>query len=233
MNVTRSIIFDFDGTLAVGHGPVMAYARAVAPHAGDAFAERVEDVLRALDAGQTDYRDGYHVVADLAAGDGVSSGTMNQAYQASRQVLGTHEAPVDAPAGLAALLGELSRRAALHVATNAPAAGVEQVLETWGVRQHFDHVHVSVGKPDGLFPIIERALAEGPVLAIGDIVAFDLQPALDLGADTALVGPAAAASKADVTMRGATLATLRDQLLAWANQPTDTTPSSQRGSTHA
>lgn len=231
--MTRSIIFDFDGTLAVGHGPVMAYARAVAPYANQAFAERVEAELRAFDGGASRYRDGYHVVAELASQDGVSAGTMNQAYLASRAVLGTPEAPVDAPAGLGALLDDLHRHAEIHLATNAPATGVEQVLETWGVRKYFDHVHVGVGKPDGLYPIVERALASGPVLAIGDIVAFDLQPALDLGAETALVGPAATSSDADVTMRGTDLAALRDELLAWAAQPTDTINSSQKGSSNA
>lgn len=32
-----TIIFDFDGTLAVGNGPVLAYAGQVAAVAGDGF----------------------------------------------------------------------------------------------------------------------------------------------------------------------------------------------------
>lgn len=219
MNVTRSIVFDFDGTLAVGNGPVLAYARAVAPSAAPGFVDRVSDELKAFDTGRSAYRDGYHVVAELAERDGVSSGTMNQAYQASREVLGTPDAPVDAPAGLAELIDGLSRYAELHVATNAPRAGVEQVLESWGVRGYFAQVHVNVGKPAGLYPIIEDALRGGPVLAVGDIVEFDLQPAIDLGADTALVGASAATSKAPVTMRGASLTALRDELVRWAQQP--------------
>lgn len=219
MNVARSIVFDFDGTLAVGNGPVLAYARAVAPSANPGFVDRVKDGLNAFDAGRSGYRDGYHVVAKLAARDGVSSGTMNQAYQASREMLGTSDAPVEAPAGLAELLNSLNRHAELHVATNAPRAGVEQVLKSWEVRGYFAQVHVNVGKPAGLYPIIENSLRGGPVLAVGDIVEFDLQPAIDLGADTALVGASAATSKAPVTMRGASLTTLHDELIHWAAQP--------------
>lgn len=226
MNVTRSIVFDFDGTLAVGNGPVLAYARAVAPSAAPGFVARVEDELKALDTGRSGYRDGYHVVAELAERDGVSSGTMNKAYQASREVLGTPDAPVDAPAGLAELLDSLRQHAELHVATNAPRAGVEQVLDSWGVREYFAQTHFNVGKPAGLYPVIEDALRRGPVLAVGDIVEFDLQPAIDLGADTALVGASAATSKAPVTMRGASLAALRDELVRWAEQPPAHTSSS-------
>lgn len=218
VNVTRAIIFDFDGTLAIGHGPVLAYAREVAPLAGDRFIERVEAALREFDAGRSDYRDGYHIVAELAARDGVSAGTMNQAYLASRAELGTAEAPVDAPVDLMDILAELGEHAVLHVATNAPALGVEQVLESWGVREYIDHLHVEVGKPDGLYPIITQALNDGPVLAVGDIVAYDLQPAIDLGADTALVGATSAHATAAVTMRGATLTDLRNALVRWACQ---------------
>lgn len=217
--MTRSVIFDFDGTLAIGHGPVVAYAKQVAPSAGADFVQRVEEALRTFDAGRSTYRDGYHVVGELAAQDGVSSGTMNQAYQASREILGTAEAPVAAPEGLAGLLEALREHAELHLATNAPGVGVEQVLDSWGVRHLFDHLHFSVGKPDGLYPILREALQLGPVMAIGDIVEFDLQPAIDLGADTALVGATAAESDADVTLRGQTLNDLRGELVTWAAQP--------------
>ncbi|WP_234948495.1 MULTISPECIES: HAD family hydrolase [Corynebacterium] len=220
-----SVIFDFDGTLAIGHGPVLAYANAVAPYAGEHYVARVEEALRTFDAGDSTYRDGYHVVGELAAQDGVSSGTMNQAYQASREILGTNAAPVNAPVGLADLLAELSQHAELHLATNAPGTGVEQVLDSWGVRPYFDHLHFSVGKPDGLYPILCQALERGRVLAVGDIVEFDLQPAIDLGADTALVGATAAGSDVAVTMRGQTLNDLRGELVSWATQPPTQEPS--------
>lgn len=216
--MTRSIIFDFDGTLAIGHGPVVAYARELASAARAGFVARVEEALSNFDAGQSDYLDGYQVVAELAARDGVSSGTMSKAYLASRKMLGTAEAPVDAPAGLAELLRTLSERTTIHVATNAPATGVERVLDSWGVRDFVDHIHVNVGKPEGLYPIIRDAQETGPVMAVGDIVANDLQPAIDLGADTALVGATAATSSADVTMRGASLTDLHDSLVSWAQR---------------
>ena len=214
--MTCSIVFDFDGTLAIGHGPVLAYAKAVAPAARAGFLDRVESELRFYDGGQSDYRDGYHVVAEVAAADGVPSGAMNQAYRESRAVLGTDLAPVDAPEGLLAILDALRGLAELHIATNAPAIGVEQVLESWGVGPYIDHLHTEVGKPRGLYPILEGLLAAGPVLSVGDIYEFDLKPAHDLGADTALVGAAATTSPVNVTMRGATLSDLRLDLVRWA-----------------
>ena len=214
--MTCSIVFDFDGTLAIGHGPVLAYARAVAPLAKDNFVERVEDELRAYDAGEASYRDGYHVVAEVAAQDGVPSEAMNQAYQQSRTVLGTPEAPIDAPDGLIEILDALRGLATLHVATNAPAIGVEQILESWGARPYFDQLHTQVGKPDGLYPIVEQLLEQGPVLSVGDIYDFDLKPAHDLGADTVLVGATAQSSTVEVTMRGNTITDLRHDMLRWA-----------------
>ncbi|MDN6499637.1 MAG: hypothetical protein L0K44_07820, partial [Yaniella sp.] len=75
-----------------------------------------------------------------------------------------------------------------------------------------------VGKPAGLFNIVESALDRGPVLAIGDIAEYDLAPALQLGADTALVGATAMTSTAPVTMRGASLEHLASDIQTWAAQ---------------
>ncbi|WP_290342868.1 HAD family hydrolase [Corynebacterium auris] len=224
MAVTRSVVFDFDGTLAIGHGPVLAYAKAVAPSAGEAFVSRVEEALRAFDAGSPMYRDGYHIVGELAAQDGVSSWTMQQAYQTSREILGTAKAPVKAPDEVVPLLEGLSQHAHVHLATNAPRVGVERVLDSWGVYHCFDQLHFNVGKPDGLYPILRQLLKNGPVLAVGDIIEFDLQPAFDLGADTALVGATATGTNAEVTMRGATLTDLRGELCAWVSQSPTLTP---------
>lgn len=214
--MTATIVFDFDGTLAIGHGPVMAYAECASPLAGAQYLERVKDALAEYDAGGGEFRDGYDVVGSLAAADGVEADALSDAYGRSRDLLGTPEAPVDAVDGIDEILESLGRHARLVLATNAPAAGVDRVLESWGVRERFDAVHFTVGKPAGLAPIIRLALEDGPVLAIGDIFDFDLAPAVELGADTALVGATASTSPESVTMRGQTIAALRADIEAWA-----------------
>ena len=62
--MTPTIVFDFDGTLALGAGPIVAYARAIARRSGDTvFLDLAVSALAAFEAGDTDlYRDGYDVV---------------------------------------------------------------------------------------------------------------------------------------------------------------------------
>lgn len=219
-----SIVFDFDGTLALGHGPVLAYAHAVAEAAGTGFIDRVARALVHYDTGDSGYRDGYHVVGALAAADGVTPAALQAAYARSREALGTAQAPVATIPRLPEFLATLGRSARLVLATNAPAAGIEQVLESWGVSGRFDEVHVSVGKPDGLHRLITVLREAGPVLAIGDIAEFDLAPAWALGADTALVGATAASSPAPVTLRGPSLDALRTEIETWAATAASSTP---------
>lgn len=211
-----SIIFDFDGTLAVGHGPVLAYARELAAQASADYLERVETALAEHAQGDPTYRDGYHLAATIAAADGVGPDAADVAYRASRELLGSDQAPVSTMPGLAAFLTTLRPHADLLLATNAPSDGIDALLKTWGARDLFDELHFRVGKPQGIVEIARRALAAGPVLSIGDIAEYDLAPAAALGADTALVGATAASSAASVTMRGASLADLRTDIETWA-----------------
>ena len=230
--MTPTIVFDFDGTIAIGSGPVMAYAREVARAAADAaLLERIEVALAAFESGDTRYRDGYDVVGSLAEDAGVDTAARSAAYQESRVQLGTALAPVEPVPGLAELLAALRPHARLVLATNAPAAGIEPLLERWGVRDGFDELRFAVGKPAGLEPVIRNALAEGPVLAIGDIVEYDLAPAMALGADTALVGATAAHSPAAVTMRALTLAELRGDIETWAATAASADPASNGAAT--
>lgn len=223
--MTASIIFDFDGTLAVGNGPVLAYARQLAAVAPDGFLERVEAGLAEFEAGSSRFRDGYDVVGSLATADGVTAAELSGAYARSRELLGTEDAPVATMPGLDDFLAELGRHARLVLATNAPEVGVDRVLDSWGVRESFDALHFTVGKPAGLAAVVREALADGPVLAIGDIAEYDLAPAWSQGADTALVGATAADSHLSVTMRGRSLAELRTAIEAWAAAAAPASPS--------
>ena len=102
------------------------------------------------------------------------------------------------------------------LATNAPSIGVDRVLDALGAADHLSERHFSIGKPAGLAGIIARHLADGPVLAVGDIWANDLAPAAELGADTALVGFTAHGAEPRPTMRGTTLADLYGEITNWA-----------------
>ncbi len=223
--MTATIVLDFDGTIALGAGPLEAFARAVAIAVGEPdFAVRAVAAVTAFERGESDARDGYDVVSSLAAREGVAAVVLESAYQSSRALLGSAHAAIAPPRGLADFLGRVSADARIVLATNAPGAGIRPVLEGWHVADLFDAMHFIVGKPAGLFPILRAAVAEGPVLSVGDIFEFDLAPAVDLGASTALVGATAERSAAAVTMRGRTLADLYGDIEAWAAAAASSTP---------
>ena len=209
-HVTGTIVFDLDGTLALGDGPIVAYARSLARVAGDGFLTTAEAELASFATGDSGYRDGYHAVGTAAEHAGIA------AYETSRDVLGTPAAPVAPPAGIADLLRDLAGDARLVLATNAPDAGVRELLADWRIADLFSAMHFSVGKPDGLSAVIRGALEDGAVLSIGDIAEFDLAPAAALGAATALVGATCDSSPFPATLRGRTIADLSDDLRAWA-----------------
>lgn len=221
--MTPTIVFDFDGTLATGNGPILSYARQVAAHAGSEFFVRAQDELREFDSGNSLFRDGYDVVGSLARQAGVPAAALESAYDHSRAQLGSSNAPVTPAAGLHELLLQLDPRINLELATNAPATGIDPILRAWGVRERFTQLHFTVGKPAGLVPIVTTAKKRGPVLAVGDIYEFDLAPAAKSGADTALVGVTAATQTATTTLRGNTLADLVPGITTWANRALTTT----------
>ncbi len=212
-----TVVFDFDGTLALGRGPVLAYARHVAASAGDeAFVPAALAALDRLDAGETDHLDGYDAVRHVALAHAVPAAVLEEAYQASRHELGTPAAPVAGPPGLADFLADLASIARLALATNAPATGVDRVLTAIGAAEHVTERHFAIGKPAGLAVVVARYLGDGPVLSVGDIWAYDLAAADELGAATALVGPSAGRFDVRPTLRGASLADLYGDIHAWA-----------------
>jgi len=212
-----TVVFDFDGTLALGRGPVLAYARHVGEATGDeTFLAELRALLDDVDAGKTRLLDGYDAVRRLAVARAVPDDVLQAAYQASRGDLGTAAAPVTAPEGLEPFLAELSRDARLVLATNAPETGAQRALEQLGAADHLQLRHFAIGKPAGLAAVVATYLPDGPVLSIGDIWDYDLAPAEELGAATALVGPHAERTDVSPTMRAATLAGLYGDIQTWA-----------------
>jgi FMN phosphatase YigB (HAD superfamily) len=214
-----TVVFDFDGTLALGSGPLEAYIRTLADLTGsDAATRACREALEQFEAGTSPHRDAYDAVRTAALAHGITDAHLSRAYLASREQLGTESGAVSSPAGLVEFLTGLSEHAALVLATNAPNIGVDRALSCLGIAALIDERHHDVGKPAGLAPIIAEHLRHGPVLSVGDIWEFDLAPAAQLGADTALVG-VRDVHAARPTFRGVTLTDLYDDISAWTLRP--------------
>jgi FMN phosphatase YigB (HAD superfamily) len=201
----RTLLFDFDGTLSLGSGPVLAYARAAAAGLPEPDASAfVDAVLATLDAHPSGRApgsgaiDGYDLVRLMSAEHGIRPDSLGAAYLASREHLASALAPVVAPEGLAAFLASAKHRANLVVATNAPETRMEAALDILGLGGLFDAVYTSLSKPAGLAAVLDEWMPRGPLLSIGDVWANDLAPAHARGALTALVGPPVAEA-AEVT----------------------------------
>ncbi|MCS4276866.1 FMN phosphatase YigB (HAD superfamily) [Mycetocola sp. BIGb0189] len=237
---TPTLIFDFDGTVALGTGPVRAYA--VAAATGIPAEQRADFLTRVLDE-HTDPEalDGYDRVARAARLLGVGEEQLSAAYLHSRSVLGGAEAPILAPRGFREFLEQARTHAEIVLVTNAPAAGIDRVLQTLGLAPLFDRVVTQAGKPAGFpaildelgaSPLPERFTAEardqnasatesaaaaerGPVLSIGDIWENDLAPIRERGHHTALVGTRRPA-EATPDLAAERLESLYPEMLAWA-----------------
>lgn len=211
-----AVIFDFDGTVALGDGPLRAYARAVEELGG------VTGIEQALAVPAPDLLDGYDVIRAAAEDRGVTPDILSAAYLASRELLGTAEAAVTAPAGLADFLRAAGEAGALRIlATNAPDVRIAEALRALGIEAGFDRVVTSVGKPAGLEALLDDLAAEGvtDVLSIGDIWRNDLAPVHRRGGRTALVGEFADESAAP-DHRAPTLPELWEDLHSWLSTST-------------
>jgi FMN phosphatase YigB (HAD superfamily) len=184
--VRRIVVLDFDGTVAVGDEPVLAYFRGVAgPEADDVLARWVL-------TGGTGYRDGYALVADWAAVHEVVEEVRAAAYATSRRELHDGTAAVAAPEGLAELLRRRPADVRCVLVTNAPVDGIEPVLARLGLEGLLDEVLGDAGKPGGMPAVLARLLDEASLppdrlLSVGDIWCNDLEPAARTGAATAFV----------------------------------------------
>ncbi len=213
--MTATVIFDFDGTLALGDGPLHAYAAAVAEVAvAPELAGKAREALARFAAGGTGWRDGYHAVREAAEALGVGADALGEGYRRSRELLATEAAPIEAPPGLGAFLARLSAHADLVLVTNSPITRIPEALAALGAAPYIRRLVCSARKPHGMSEVVRDALRAGPVLSVGDIAEYDLDPAAALGADTAGVGPGA--DGAGATMHAATLPELYPAIESWA-----------------
>lgn len=216
------LLLDLDGTVCVGDGPALRYADEVAAQLDDDGRAAMRHALAAFlrGAGDTDAQDVYQLVQEVAAARGLAREDQGRAYLASRAALLTEGLGVAAPAGLADLLGELD----VHVVvlTNAPADGLDVLLERLGLAGVVDETIGDARKPGGTGPAVDRLLAAHGIvdepwrlLSVGDLWANDLRAPRERGCATAYIdrfdlrqGPADA--------RAATFEELYDAVRDWA-----------------
>ncbi|MBU4336619.1 MAG: HAD family hydrolase [Actinobacteria bacterium] len=219
----RIVLFDFDGTVATGPGPVLAYARAAAAalpeQVGARLVRRVEaDWERKAPVEGVVPLDGYDLVRILATREGVDAATLEAAYLTSRGLLAGPLAPVDAPAGLAQLLRELRTLATVVLATNAPDIRLEAALDHLGLTDGFDQVIPSAAKPGMVPALLDRVQAQHTgatrVLSVGDVWINDLAPVHARGHATALVGEVPPG--AEPTFHARDLPSLYPSIASWA-----------------
>lgn len=220
-----TVIFDFDGTIALGEGPLLAYAQGVADAVGvPAIAVEGRDALARFDDGDGSAIDGYDAVRRVAVAHGADAAALEAGYRASREHLATDRAPIEAPAGLGAFLERLAAHADLLLVTNSPDIRITEALEVLGATAITRRV-CSARKPAGLTAVIAAELERGLVMSVGDVFENDLEPAIALGAATAIVGATWASWAGRATLAAATLPELYDRIVAWAETAGTADPS--------
>lgn len=183
---TRVIIFDFDGTVSQGHGPVLEYAKEISQrtdiphiHSLTRFALEQDEVQ----IGELFPRDGYDTVQLIARSFDVPEEKLQEAYLASRTSLAT--TGITPLVGLGEFLAETSWTTVL--ATNAPTTGITETLDSFGLSSSFDRIVNSVGKPAGLSALLHKDYPRAQVIGVGDIWEFDLAPIAAVSGKTVLI----------------------------------------------
>jgi FMN phosphatase YigB (HAD superfamily) len=177
--VERTIIFDFDGTVCLGDGPALEYARGVAD-AHPSLADLEHRVARHL-AGDA-------LAEFVGAVDGYQA-VQSAAFRAARRRLAEEGLGVHAPAGFGAFARDLRERGVrMLLVTNAPGEGLDSILALLGIAACFDRIVADAGKPEGMHAVLDGIAGEvSTVLSIGDIWVNDLSVPHRRGAATALI----------------------------------------------
>jgi FMN phosphatase YigB (HAD superfamily) len=221
------VLFDFDGTVCLGDGPVLAYAEAAYTRMEAAEAERVRVEFEAWMRGESDgpYHDAYGAIAGLARP--VIGDRMSEAYMDSRRRLVEDDLGVRPPEGLHDLLDVLAEADCERVLlTNSPAVGMPETLEHLGVDHRFEQIVVSGHKPKRMQEHIRTLLGDQPahrLASVGDNARNDVVPALELGARGFLItgswGSVSAAARTEGAVLGHSLAELVPALRTFAADP--------------
>ena len=227
-----AILLDFDGTAYAGDLGVQAYARRVAELLDPASATLVIGAMRSFLEGRpapagvpaafTTAEDGYEVVHALSEAAGVTDTERRAAYARSREDVIRSAFALDEQPGLAEWLDGLDAADRVWLVTNAPDAGIVEVLDAVGLTAHVDRIISSAGKPEGLRAIAREAveLVGDPrrVLGVGDRWAADLAAVHDGGGRTAHIDRFGR-GLGTPTWRAPELAPMLPALVRWSQDP--------------
>lgn len=217
------LILDFDGTVCLGDGPVLAYADAAAEQINEPGSQALRDGLAdflAESPGAPAYKDGYAAVAALAEGL-VDAGGLSRAYAQSRQRLAAGTVEISAPVGLADFLDSLAGVVFRVLLTNAPLVGVPESLAALGLSGSIDLVIPEAGKPAGfaeLLPILLADKAPHELLSVGDVWSNDIELPARHGCATAFIDRFEHRSGAS-TLSSPRFELLYDAISDWARNP--------------
>jgi FMN phosphatase YigB (HAD superfamily) len=230
--VTLAILLDFDGTAYRGDLAVQAYARRVAELLDSDTGMFVIAGMRSFLEGMPrppgmppefdNAEDGFELVHALSDAAGLPAAIRRQAYRASRDDLARSAFALDPVPGLADWLAEVKPESRVWVATNAPMAGIREVLDAVDLISLVDEIIPGADKPHGMHAITERAIevAGRPerLVAIGDRWAADLAAAAAAGGRTAHLDRYGR-GLGSPTWRNAEFSPLLPALRQWAADP--------------
>ncbi|WP_285725215.1 HAD family hydrolase [Psychromicrobium xiongbiense] len=219
-----SLLLDFDGTVALGDGPVYAYAEAVGQYLEPAGRDALHSTLHAFltepGGAGLPFIDGYDAVAQLS-GSQLTDDQRQAAYRASREAVARGEVPVQAPEGLSDFLAAIGRKAHRILLTNAPLNGVTESLQSLGLTEVIDEIIPDAGKPAGLERLLPALLAgrePQALLSVGDVWINDLKYPGAAGCATAFIDRFDLRS-GPTNLRAARIEDLYAGMLAWAENP--------------
>lgn len=227
-----AILLDFDGTAYTGDLAVQAYARRLAELVDPATATRIIGGMRSFlegkpapdgvpDAFHT-AEDGYELVHAMSDALGIPTRLRQSAYAASRDDVVRSAFALDEQPGLADWLAGLDPADQVWLVTNAPHAGIAEVLDAVGLTGHIDRIIPDAGKPAGLAAIAAAAIdtVEAPhrVLGVGDRWAADLGAIHDAGGRTAHIDRFGR-GLGTPTWRAPELSPMLPDLIRWSEDP--------------
>lgn len=230
--VALVIVLDFDGTVYRGDLAVQAYARRVAEQLDTLTATQVIAGMRAFLEGKPQplgmppefdtAEDGFQLVHALSDAAGLPDGLRRHAYRASRHDLARSAFALNPEPGLAEWLTDITSESTVWLVTDAPLAGIREVLDAVGLLALVDEIIPTVGKPAGMTAIADRAVAVAGrperSIAVGDRWAADLAAIAAAGGRTAHLDRYGR-ELGDPTWRDAGFGPLLPALSAWAADP--------------
>lgn len=218
------LLLDFDGTVSLGDGPVLAYAqKAFALLPADrriAAADQLAGYLGGDPELLRRYADGYDCVRDRTI-DYLTPDQLSAAYLTSRRRLAVDGLDTYPAPGIVELLTTLGGAVTRVVLTNSPAIGVFESLERFGLADLLDEVVVGADKPHRMAEHVDVLTAgrlPATLISVGDHWTNDLAVPVQRGCATAYVSKHPGADE-PVNSCAPDLVTLVPEILVWAEDP--------------